>query len=578
LLRGGYVRQLASGIFTLLPLGLRSARKIERILRDEMDGIGGQELSMPVVHPADLWRETGRWYQIGPELLRFQDRNGRDMVLGMTHEEVVTDLARREIRSYKQLPILVYQIQTKFRDEPRARAGLIRVREFIMKDSYSFDADQAGLEIQYRDHFEAYFRFFHRVGLTAVVAVKSDTGMMGGKLAHEFMFVSEIGEDTLVLCDVCGYSSNLQVARFRKPVPDARAAKPLERVATPGTSTIAALAELLDVPVAETMKAVFFSAAVPAAQDELPPREVLVLALIRGDMEVNETKLANAVNARWLEPATGAEIERVGAVPGYASAAGLTHPDLLVVADDLVAASPNLIGGANEVGYHVRNVNYGRDYEASVVTDIASVYEGASCPDCGSPVRLARGVEVGNIFQLGTRYTAQLGATFLDAAGEQRPLVMGSYGIGVGRTLACVAEQHHDDRGLVLPIAVAPFEAHLVQLGDAGTPVADAAEALYGELGATGIDTLFDDRDLSAGAKFADADLIGCPIRITISARSMAAGGAEVKRRDSREVQVVSLSTAAEAVRTLRMTLLTEGTDAVRPVTYNAPEPTEMGA
>lgn len=570
LLRAGYVRQLAAGIFSLMPLGLRSARKIEAIVREEMNAIDGQELLMPVAHPADIWQETGRWFEIGPELLRFRDRNGRDMVLGMTHEEVVTDLARREIHSYKQLPSLVYQIQTKFRDEPRARAGLIRVREFTMKDSYSFDRDQAGLERQYRRHYDAYFRIFQRCGLANVIAVKSDTGMMGGTLAHEYMFPSPIGEDTLVVCDACGYSSNQQVARFRKPEPAAAAAQPLARVETPGATTIADVAALLGVTPAETSKAVLFTAALPDAQQDAPqdaPRHVLVMALVRGDMEVNETKLANVLRARWLKPATADEVGRVGAVPGYSSPVGLAHPDLVVVADDLVAASPNLVGGANEAGVHLRNVTYGRDYTATHVADIASAYEGAPCPTCGAPLRLTRGVEVGNIFQLGTRYTEALGATFLDEHGRSHPILMGSYGIGIGRSLACVAELHRDERGLVLPITVAPFEVHLVRLGG-DTAVLEAADRLYEELRAAGVDTLYDDRDLSAGAKFADADLVGCPIRVTVSTRSLAAGGLELRRRDRREHEMAPSAEAVARVQALRSELLAEVASAVCPRPY----------
>jgi prolyl-tRNA synthetase len=553
LLRAGYIRQLASGIFSYLPLGHRAMRKIEQIIREEMDGIGGQEITMPVVHPAEVWQETGRWYEIGEEMGRFKDRAGRDMVLGMTHEEIVADLVRRDVHSYRQLPMLVYQIQTKFRDEPRPRAGLIRVREFTMKDSYSLDTDAAGLEEQYHKHYTAYHRIFSRAGLTDVIAVRSDTGMMGGKLAHEFMFLAPIGEDTLALCDACGYSANLQVARFRKPEPEAdETFGPLEKVATPNSSTIADLAAFLGVPDSRTAKVVFYAAAVPRPDAARPgaTRELLIMAVVRGDMEVNETKLSNAIQARWLKPAPPEAIQAVSAVAGYASPIGIVRDGALVVVDDLVAASPNLVSGANEAGFHYRNVNVGRDYDPDVVADIVSAFTGAPCPRCDSPLRLARGVEVGNIFQLGTRYTEALGATFLDADGQARPVVMGSYGIGVGRMLACIAEACNDEHGLQLPIDVAPYEVHLVRLGR-GEPEVDAgAEETYHVLRNAGIEVLYDDRDVSPGVKFADADLIGIPLRATISTRSLQNGGVELKRRGQDELKIVPVDGAIDAIKT----------------------------
>jgi len=571
LLRAGYIRQLAAGIFSYLPLGIRSMRKIETIIREEMDAIGGQEITMPVVHPAELWQETGRWYEIGDEMARFTDRAGRDMLLAMTHEEVVADLVRRDVHSYRQLPMLVYQIQTKFRDEPRPRAGLIRVREFTMKDSYSLDADEAGLEQQYRNHYKAYFRIFSRAGLSDnVIAVKSDTGMMGGKLAHEFMFLAPIGEDTLVLCDACGDSANLQVARFRKPAASVEAARPLEKVATPGTSTIKSLAEFLGVPESRTAKAVFFTAAVPAGGEPDATREVLVMALVRGDMEANETKLSNAIKARWLRPATADEIRAVGAEPGYASPIGIDRTKALVVVDDLVAASPNLVSGANEPGFHYLNANIGRDYEADVIADITAAFEGAPCPNCEEPLRLVRGVEVGNIFQLGTRYTEALGATYLDAEGRAWPVVMGSYGIGVGRLLACVAEAYHDERGLKFPISVAPYDLYLVRLSRNDPNLDAQADGLSAALRAAGVEVLYDDRDVSPGVKFADADLLGIPLRVTVSARSLKSGGIELKRRDRDEASIVPLDAAISGVREAISRLSAEAAERVINVPYPA--------
>lgn len=543
LLRAGYIRQLAAGIFSLLPLGLRAVRKIEGIVRDEMDAIGGQEISMPVVHPADIWQETGRWYDVGDEMVRFKDRASRDMVLGMTHEEIVADLVRREIRSYRQLPKLVYQIQTKFRDEPRPRAGLIRVREFTMKDSYSLDADAEGLQRQYQRHYDAYHRIFHRVGLANAVAVRSDSGMMGGKVAHEFMYLSEIGEDTLALCPSCGASANLQVARFRKPEPHPDAPLPLERVATPGTTSIDSLAVFLGIPKEQTAKAVFFTASLSGADADFPTakRDVLVMAMVRGDMDVNETKLANAVHALSMRPATEEEIRAVGAVPGYACPIGIAREHACVVADDLIVHSPNLVSGANEAGFHFLNVNACRDYIPDIVTDIAAAFERAPCPECGAPLRLVRGVEIGNIFQLGTRYTEALGATFINTEGETVPVVMGSYGIGIGRLLACIAEEHHDDKGLMLPIAIAPYEVALVLLNDQDPAIGACAERLYAALSDRGVSVMYDDREATAGVKFADADLIGAPVRITVSPRAMKAGGVELKLRTQADRRVIAV-------------------------------------
>jgi len=540
LIRAGFIRPLGAGIFSYLHLARRSMVKIEAILRDEMERIGGQEISMPVVHPAEIWKETGRWVQIGSEMGRFKDRNDRDMVLAMTHEEVVADLVRREVQSYKQLPRLVYHIQTKWRDDPRPRAGLIRVREFTMKDSYSLDANWDGLDKQYRAHYQAYFNIFHRCGLN-VIAVKSDTGIMGGKLAHEYMYLTPIGEDSLLICDVCGTAANRQVARFLKTPAAPEMLKPIEKVHTPACKSIEDLANFLGVPKSKTAKAVFFMAAIPQDPKGLErplgsDQEQFIFAVIRGDMELNETKLANAVAARDLRPATEDEIKAIGAVPGFASPIGLIgakHASpLQIVLDDSITFSPNLVAGANEMDYHLLNTNYPRDYQADIVTDLAAADEGAGCPKCCCPLRMERGVEVGNIFQLGTRYSDALGCTFLDKDGQQKPVIMGSYGIGVGRLLACIAEAHHDEHGLVWPITIAPFQTHLVLLRGKGTLQAgETANKLYADLQAAGIQVLYDDRDETPGVKFNDADLIGCPVRVTISERALSQGGAEMKLR-----------------------------------------------
>lgn len=522
LVRAGFIRQLGAGIFSLLPLGLRSVRKIERIIREEMDGIGGQELLMPVVNPADIWKETGRYYSIDKEMSRFQDRGGRDMVLAMTHEECVTDIARFEIDSYKRLPQLVYQLQTKWRDDPRPRAGLIRVREFTMKDSYSFDRDYEGLEKQYRAHYSAYFRIFDRCALPTI-AVGSDSGMMGGKVAHEYMYLSPAGEDTIITCDGCGYTANRQVAVFAKEyVPEKQL--PVEERHTPGCSSIGDLAAFLSIPESRTAKALFMMGTfVDSATGEESQR--LVVGLVRGDMEIEENKLQNAAMANALRPAQPQEIQAAGMEPGYGSPIG-SSPEALVIVDDSVAKSSNLVAGANKPGFHLLNTNYGRDYTGRVA-DIASAAAGYRCAVCGSPLAQSKGIEVGNIFQLGTRYSESMGCHYQDEDGVRRPVVMGSYGIGVGRLLACLAEEYHDELGLRLPITTAPYQVHLVSL----VKDPQIAEDVCRELEQARIEVLYDDRNESAGVKFADADLIGIPIRLTLGTRSLREGSVEVKLR-----------------------------------------------
>jgi prolyl-tRNA synthetase len=550
LLRAGYIRPLAAGLFSYLPLARRAMTRIETILREEMNAIGGQEITMPVVQPAELWQETGRWYQIGSEMGRFKDKNNRDMVLAMTHEEVVADLVRNEIFSYRQLPVLVYQLQTKFRDDPRPRAGLIRVREFTMLDSYSLDATWEGLDAIYEAHYNTYLRIYQRCGLP-VSAVRSDTGMMGGKMAHEFMYLTPIGEDTLIFCDSCGFSANRQVARFGKAAPETEAPKVMTKIATPETKTIADLAQFLGIPEARTAKAVFLIATTTES-------EFFIFAIVRGDMEVNEFKLANALGAHLGSPVTGfrpavdEEIKAVGAAPGYASPVGLKPRNgLLVVVDDLIPASPNLAAGANEEGYHLLNTNYGRDYTAHLVADITAADDGVPCAECGEPLAARRGVEVGNIFKLGTHYSDALGCTFTDEEGQSKPVIMGSYGIGVGRLLACIAEEHHDEHGLILPVSIAPYPVHLVLLrGKENDEPERVANDLYARLLAAGLEPLYDDRQESPGVKFNDADLIGLPLRLTVGERSLRQGGVEFKARAGDERWFVPLESAVEQVKT----------------------------
>jgi prolyl-tRNA synthetase len=531
LVRAGYIRQLGAGIYSLLPLGFRVSQRIEQVIREEMDAIGGQEMEMPVVHPADLWRESGRYAKIGPEMVRFKDRGGRDMVLAMTHEEVVADLLREIVKSYRQLPAIVYHFQTKFRDEPRARGGLIRVREFVMKDSYTLDPDEAALEVSYRAHYEAYEKIFRRLDLETVV-VGADVGIMGGSLAHEFMVLNDAGEDTLVICETGDYAANQQIATAAKPEPPAEEPLPTQEVATPETPTIAALAAHLGVGEERTAKAIFF----------VTGDGRLLTAIVRGDFEVNETKLSNAVKAvGGLRPAHAEEIAAAGMVPGYASpisASGTT-----VVVDDLAARSPNLVAGANRHGYHLLNVNVGRDFTPDLVTDITNVRAGDPCPICGAPLVLRQGIEVGNIFKLGTDFTEKLGATYLAEDGSRRLIVMGSYGIGLGRAMACIVEAHHDDKGIAWPASVAPYAVHLVALSASRDPtVGEAADGLYQRLTDGGVEVLYDDRDESPGVKLTDAELLGMPRLVTISPRSLAAGGAEVTERASGERSTRSIA------------------------------------
>ncbi|MHB1526799.1 MAG: proline--tRNA ligase [Candidatus Dormibacteria bacterium] len=524
LLRAGYVQQLAAGIFSYLPLGVRAQEKIKGILREEITAIGGQEVSMPVVQPGELWQRSGRWQKVDQTLVRFQDRRGRDMALAMTHEEVVADLTAAQVTSYRDLPRIVFQIQTKFRDETRSRGGLIRTREFVMKDSYSLDRDEAGLQRAYRAHFGAYLRIAARAGLP-VAAVLSDVGMMGGHLAHEFMYLSEVGEDTLIFCPDCGYAANQEVAEAMLPAPDGEAQQELEEVETPGAETVAEVARFLGVDISRIAKSVAYMAEL--ARDE-PPR--LVLALVPGEADVNLARLRAAVGAIDLRSATEEELAAAGAVPGYMSPRGLALERVTVVADEVLRRRHNLVAGANRRGVHLRNFNLDRDSHVDLVTRLAATVAGDRCPHCGTGLELRRGIEFGNIFQLGTAYSRDLGASFTDEDGSQQLVVMGSYGIGLGRMLACAAEEYHDQRGLALPISLAPFQVALVSVGSEPEVVA-LADSVYQELVAAGLDVLYDDRDVSPGVKFADADLRGMPLRVTVSPRSLKQGGVELKRR-----------------------------------------------
>lgn len=536
LLRAGYIRQLMGGSYTLLPLGLRAIKKVEAIIREELDGIGAQELLLPAVQPGDLWRESGRFEQYDVEMVRLRDRSGRDLVIAPTHEEAITDMVRREIRSYRQVPLLVYQLQVKFRDEARPRGGLLRVREFTMKDAYSFDVDKAGLDASFESVRSAYERIFARCGLQPI-AVEASSGMMGGSDPLEFQVLSSAGEDTLVTCPHCGYAANSDVATFHKETQQTTQTIPsMEVVATPECKTIEQLAQFMHVPTSATAKAVFFHA----------PERGLVFAVVRGDHEVNEGKLAALIGASTLRPAIAEEIAVVGAVPGYASPVGLHGA--FVVADEAVAAGGGLVAGANRDGYHLRDVVYGRDWTGEIVGDITLARAGDPCVRCGNALIVSRSVEVGHIFKLGTRYSATMGALYQDAQGHEQLLEMGCYGIGSGRLLGTIAELHNDERGLVWPEAIAPFDVHLLRLGSDPNVIA-AADTLYTDLRAAGIDVLYDDREDAAGVKFNDADLLGLPVRLVISARGLKAGQVEVKRRNAEEKMQVPLGEIVSQLR-----------------------------
>ncbi|WP_295808598.1 proline--tRNA ligase [uncultured Victivallis sp.] len=540
LIRGGYIRPVSAGIYSLLPTGERIVKKIEAIIREEMNRIDGQEVLMPVVLPADLWQESGRYESVGAELLRFRDRNEKPMILAMTHEEAIVHLVRTELNSYKQLPVMLYQIQTKYRDEARPRAGLIRTREFTMKDAYSFHTDQADLERYYARCHEAYERIFRRVGMKNVLSIESNSGMMGGKVSHEFMAICDCGEDTVITNADYSYRANREIAvaawKFEKGEP-----LPLEKVHTPGMKTIEDVAGFLGVKSENTGKAVFYQDAHTGE---------LIFVLIRGDFEVNEVKLANALKVPELKFADDAAIEAAGAVPGFASPVGIDPAKARIIVDRSAAESGNLVVGANEADYHYRNFNFDRDLAGSgcLVADIACVREGDPCPLTGLPLQFLRGIEVGNIFQLGTKYSDTMHCDYLDRDGKSHPMVMGCYGIGVGRAMAAVIEQSCDEYGPIWPMSIAPWQVELCAINPEKEGVGEACERLYAELQAAGIEVLYDDRGEKAGSMFSDADLLGIPLRLVVSPRTLAEKQAEFKVRGSRDAERIALDAAVSHV------------------------------
>lgn len=541
LLRTGMIRKLASGIYGFMPLGWRSLHKIENIIREEMDKSGAQEILMSAIQPAELWEESGRWSAYGPELWRIKDRNGRDFCLGPTHEEIFTDIVRDGVSSYRQLPLNLYQIQHKYRDEARPRFGLMRSREFIMKDAYSFDKDQEGLDKSYDDMYDAYTRIFTRCGLT-FRPVEADSGAIGGNASHEFTALSEVGESDIAYCESCSMAANVEKAACRdaEPSPESEAMLELQEVHTPGTKTIEEVAGFLNIDKTKTIKALLFE-----KYDEDGKADGYVAAFVRGDRDLNMIKLVNALNIpeHAIAFADESKLEAaIGAVGGFTGPIGL-H-DCTVVVDSELVGIKNLCAGACKLDHHILNVNYGRDYEGDIVTDLKVLKEGDPCPVCGAPIKHTRGIEVGQVFKLGTKYSKAMNATYKDENQQDHPLVMGCYGIGVSRTLAAVIEQHHDEDGIIWPVSVAPYHAIVTLVKPKDEEQAKLAEEIYQSLLTAGVEAVIDDRDERPGVKFKDADLLGFPIRITVGKRA-GEGIVEYKlRRDSDKIEI----SVAEAI------------------------------
>ena len=528
LLRAGLVSPLAAGLYSFTPLGWRAMRNVEELVRQEMNRAGAQELRLPALQPLEIWDRSGRSEIFGGVLLRLKDRRERDFVLAPTHEEAISTLAAAQVQSYRDLPVTLYQFQQKFRDEPRARGGLIRLREFCMKDAYSFDPDWETLDESYQAMFDAYARIFERAEVPAV-PVEADSGAIGGKDSQEFIFLNENGEDEVLLCSACGYAANAEKAVFRPDPPVEAEPAPVERVDTPGVTTIASLAAFLGIEERQTAKAVFYSA------DGEP-----VFVTIRGDLEVNDTKLRNLLKAVELEPMDDAAVARHGLVAGSASPVGLEG--MRVVADVSATEAANLVGGANEPDAHLLNLNHGRDWAADVVDDIALAESGHGCPNCEGRLEARSGMELGHVFKLGAMYAEAFDVRYLDGEGERRHAVMGCYGIGVDRLLAAVLEANHDEDGIIWPRTLAPFDVHVVVLGGEQPEVSQALGELEAALEAAGLEALVDDRDESPGAKFKDADLLGMPVRLTVSPRALSRGGIEVRMRDGGENEIVPLA------------------------------------
>ena len=542
MLRAGMIRKAAGGVYSYLPLAWRTLRKIEQIVREEMDAKGGQEIAMPIVQPAEIWQQTGRWDVYGDEMFRLKDRHQRDFCLGPTHEEMVTTLVKQDVRSYRQLPLLVYQIQNKYRDEIRPRFGLMRGREFIMKDLYSFDRDMAGLEISYKKMYDAYSQIFSRCGLE-FRPVEADPGAIGGSGTHEFMVIADSGEAAIAYCDGCDFAANVEKAELLPLISVAEAEKPLETVATPGKKTINDVAGYLSLSADRLIKSLAFIT-------EKGP----VLALIRGDHEVNEIKLANLLNVLQLEMAGEKEIQSLfHSEPGYIGPVGLTN--VTIVADASVMNLHNAVCGANQADRHFINVLPRRDIKPTHVADIRLIREGDPCPRCSSPVKTARGIEVGQVFKLHTKYSQALDATYLDENGQEQLMVMGCYGVGVSRTMAAAIEQHHDADGIIWPASIAPYQVVIVPINTKDEPQMTMAEQIYRELSAAGVEVVLDDREERSGVKFKDADLIGYPLRITVGPKALKENCVELKVRRTKESLLLPLDGYVDGVTRLLASL-----------------------
>ncbi len=529
LLKSGMINQLTAGVYSFLPLGRRVLVKIQDIIRDESNRAGGQEVIMPVLHPVEIWQKSGREALLGEILFHLKDRRGHDLVLGPTHEEIITDLVSRNVQSYRDLPLMLYQLQTKLRDEPRPRGGLLRVREFIMHDLYSYDVDAGGLDISYEKMRQAYSNIFARCGLPALL-VEADSGAIGGKDSFEFMLVAPSGEDEIIFCQSCKAAANVEKMVSIKKKMEAENPLPPEEVSTPGLTSIEEISKFLKINPDHTLKAVLY-----VADGEF------IMSLIRGDLEINEIKLKKVLHCSDLRLAAEGEVQSAGIVAGFVSPVGL-KAKVKVVADDSLVSGVNFVAGGNKKDTHIKNVNYPRDFQADVIQDIAKARPGDACPKCGAALSSTRGIEVGHIFKLGTLYSEKMGARFIDEDGVSKPIVMGTYGIGVGRVMAAAIEQNHDEKGIIWPLSIAPYQVHLTGLFMDNPKVAAAADQLYQEMEGQGIEVLFDDRLETAGVKFNDADLIGIPLRITLSPRTLEGDNVEFKRRTEKKAQVMPLS------------------------------------
>lgn len=529
MLRAGFMRKAAGGIYTYLPLAWRVLKKIERIVREEMDAKGSQELLMPIVQPAEIWQESGRWDVYGAEMFRLQDRHNRCFCLGPTHEEMVTTLIRGDVRSYRQLPLSVYQIQNKYRDERRPRFGLMRGREFIMKDAYSFDRDEAGLDKSYQDMYDAYTNIFTRCGLN-FRPVEADSGAIGGSGSHEFMVIADSGEAEIVFCTSCDYAANVEKAELFPLEAQEEAMLTKEEVVTPDCKTIADVCAYLKLPVDHSVKAVAYNS-----------EKGLILCFVRGDHEVNEIKVINTCGVIDLEMATEEQLAAAGTVGGYMGPVGIDNKKVIVVVDATVMKMHNVCCGANKEGYHFINVNPGRDFTPTYVADIRLIQEGDPCPHCGGEVSKARGIEVGQVFKLFTKYSSALKATYLDENGKERPMVMGCYGVGVSRTMAAAIEQNYDDNGIIWPIEIAPYHVLVVPVNTKDEASAAKAEEIYMQLKKVGLETVIDDRNERPGVKFKDADLIGYPLRVVVGPKTLTEGKLEVKIRKTGEIRYLPL-------------------------------------